>query len=368
MKKQIKTNKIKVLWFAPNLNHYKSRLLNQFAEDWTIDLTVFIGSGNDSMLKDEYAFKLIHVDVPKNNFGNSKLVKVKLKSVFSEFDWVMIPVEKKNIRLFLYAIKLRRLNKQVRLFSYNHPMLRSGNGKVTFIDKWMTKFYFKNLNRVVFYTQQSCDWAIKNGLIVQNKASWANNTVDTLDIKKHYTYHLPPKDSNVIVYIGRLSPRKRIPELLKYYVELKKVTPDLVLEIIGDGPENHYVKSAIEQDVSINWHGLLIDEADIAPIMKRASLIFIPGHSGLSVNHSFSYGRPYITLQGPSHAPELDYLDNGKNGYILDSDFESNCNTITQLLTNRSQLESFCNHAKQKGETLSVQKWVEQMKQSLINV
>ena len=95
--------------------------------------------------------------------------------------------------------------------------------------------------------------------------------------------------------------------------------------------KTHVVKTALKSDTSINWHGTLIDEADIAPIMKNASLVFIPGHSGLSVNHAFSYGRPYITLQGPSHAPELEYLDENKNGFVLDgNDFEANINTIKE--------------------------------------
>jgi len=111
----------------------------------------------------------------------------------------------------------------------------------------------------------------------------------------------------------------------------------------------------------------LLDEAEIAPIMKRASVVFIPGHSGLSVNHAFLYGRPYITLKGPSHAPELDYLENGKNGYLLTDNFESNVNTIVQLISNKRELEGFCEKAKQKGEYLSVINWVKQIKQSLIN-
>jgi glycosyltransferase involved in cell wall biosynthesis len=267
----------------------------------------------------------------------------------------------------LYTLKLRRLNKNVRLFSYNHPVFKSGNGKVTFLDKWMTKFYFRMLDRVVFYTEHSCEWALKQGFLNKDKAYWANNTVDNTEIKKFYTYQLPPENEPSIVFIGRLISSKRIPELIQYFSALKKEIPNLVLDIIGDGPESHHVKSAVLLDASINWHGTLIDEAEIAPIMKRASVVFIPGHSGLSVNHSFSYGRPYVTIEGPSHAPELDYLDKGKNGYVLDGGFESNTNTIKDLLTNRSVLERFCNSAKEKGDYLSVQKWVEQMKLSLID-
>ena len=364
-------NKIKVLWLAPNMNHYKSRFLNHLAVDSNIDLCVLSGAGRNKMgdeeLKGDWCFKQISVDVPKKDFGKSNFVKKKFKAIFNEFDWVMIPAEKKNIALFLYATKLRRGNKKVRLFSYNHPVLKSGNGKVSCLDKWISKFYYRKLDRVIFYTEKSHDWAIKNKLINAKKAFWANNTIDNTEIKKYYTYHLPPKNSTSILFIGRLIPSKRIPDLFDCFSKLKKDIPNLVLDIIGDGPESYLVKSAIDSDESINWHGTLIDEADIAPIMQRASLVFIPGHSGLSVNHAFSYGRPYVTLQGLSHAPELDYIDRGENGYVLDGDFESNCNTIKELLIERTKLERFCDNARDKGNYLSVQKWVEQMKQSLLN-
>ena len=101
--------------------------------------------------------------------------------------------------------------------------------------------------------------------------------------------------------------------------------------------------------------------------MARASLVFIPGHSGLSINHAFAYGRPYVTLASNDHAPEIDYVENGKNGYILHYDLESNIEIINKLISNRITLENFCDNAKQKGNYLSVEKWVEQMKRSLLD-
>ena len=100
--------------------------------------------------------------------------------------------------------------------------------------------------------------------------------------------------------------------------------------------------------------------------MKNASIVFIPGHSGLSVNHAFAYGRPYVTLQGPSHAPELGYLTHGKDGFLLDDDINTNINKIAELLKNKEVLNQFCENARQRGKELSVEKWVEQMKHGLI--
>ena len=365
------THSIKILWLAPNFNHYKARFLNYLAAENDISLTILSGTGRENMgdqeLVSDWSFEHIKVNVSKKDFGKSKEIKEKLKAKFNDFDWVLIPAEKKNLPLLLYALKLRKHNPSVRLFSYNHPIMKSKNGKITFLDKILTKFYYKKLDRVVFYTQQSCEWAIKNKLIDVKKAFWANNTIDNLQIEQFYRYQLPPKSNKSIIFIGRLISSKRIDILIQYYNELKKRIPNLQLEIIGDGPERAIVQEAIKLDESILWHGTLIDEAKIAPIMKRASLVFVPGHSGLSINHAFLYGRPYITLQGPSHAPELDYIDNGINGYLLDGNFDSNIEIIKNLILDRKVLERFCNNANKKGESLSVQGWVQQMKLSMLH-
>ena len=363
--------KTKILWLSPNLNHYKAKFLNHLAKDNSIDITVLAGTGRANMghqdLNKNWNFKKICVNVSKKDFGHSLLVKNNLKIIFNEFCWVMIPVEKKNLNLFLFALKLKKQNKSVKLFSYNHPILKSSKGQSTIIDQWLTKWFYKKLDRVIFYTEKSCEWALAKKIIIPTKAFWANNTVDNTEVNKYYNYQLPPENIISILFIGRLIPSKRIPDLMKYYSVLKQIIPDLKLDIIGDGPERPLVESYLNLDKDISWHGSLINEVDIEPIMKRASIVFIPGHSGLSINHSFTYGRPYVTLQGPSHAPELDYIDHGKNGYILNGSFETNTDTILNLLCNRNKLELFCNNAKEKGNYLSIQNWVKQMKQNLLN-
>ena len=362
---------LKILWLAPNFNHYKARFLNHLAVENDVILTILSGSGRikmgDQELDENWKFKKIKLNVTKKEFGKSVKVKDAIKPIFNDFDWILVPAEKKNLPLLLYTMKLRKKHKSARLFSYNHPILKSKNGNVTWLDEMLTKFYYKKLDRVIFYTEQSHDWAIKTNLIKSEKAFWANNTIDNIEVQKYYTYQLPPKDVPSILFIGRLIASKRIDKLIAFYKRLKEDVPNLRLEIIGDGPESYYVKKAMVIERDIIWHGILIDEDKIAPIMSRVSIVFVPGHSGLSINHAFAYGRPYVTLQGLSHAPELDYIDVGVNGYILDNDFESNIITIKELLCNRNILEKFCKNAIAKGEYLSVQNWVKQIKTSLLN-
>lgn len=362
---------MKVLWLAPNFNHYKARFLNHLAIEKDVNLTILSGTGRENMgdqeLQVDWSFEHMKVDVSKRDFGKSKVVKKALKSIFSDFDWVLIPAEKKNLLLFIYAMKLRKQNPSVHLFSYNHAKLKSKNGFYGFLDHRLTKFFYNNLDLVVFYTERACQRAIQDKLITLEKAFWANNTVDNTEVAKYYSFQLPPENPQTILFIGRLIPSKRIDTLIQYYTELKKTIPNLQLEIIGDGPEQYVVKDAINVDVNIKWHGTLVDEARIAPIMKRASMIFIPGLSGLSINHAFAYGRPYITLEAGKHGPEFEYISQGINGFVLDGDFDSNIETVKNLLLNRTILELFCDNAKSKGEYLSVQKWVQQIKSSLLH-
>lgn len=361
---------LKILWLAPNFNHYKARFLNHLAKDTDIELTILSGTGRHQMgdqeLEEDWNFKQIRLNVTKKDFGKSKLVKKAMKPIFKDFDWVLIPAEKKNIPLFLFSMKLRKKYAEVRLFSYNHAQLKSKNGLYSILDNRLSKFFNNNLDCIIFYNEAACKKAIENKLVEPQKAFWANNTVDNTEIEKYYTFQLPAKEPQTILFIGRLIPSKRISDLIKYYKVLRQNNQNLKLEIIGDGPDKTIVENAIKDETSIIWHGTLVDEADIAPIMGRASLVFIPGLSGLSINHAFAYGKPYITLKADKHGPEISYLDDGANGYILDDNIEEDVKKIDHLLDNRELLISFSNNAKAKSDYLSIQNWVQQLKSSLL--
>jgi len=367
----------KVLWLSPNFNHYKARFLNLLSQDAKIELSVLKGTGRhgygDKEIKKNWNFKLREVSVSKKNYGFSLKIAKTIKQKFSDFQWVLISAEKKNFPLFILLLFLRfkakKKGKEVKIISYCHPLIKSVNGKFTKLDILLSKIYFKNLDRVIFYTKQGYNLAIKQNYIKKEKAYWANNTIDTSEVSKFNNYIYPKRDPITILFIGRLIVSKRIPLLLEYYrrLKLELAEANLRLEVIGDGPLLNEVKAAANLDSSIIIHGSVIDESKIAPIMCRSSIVFIPGHSGLSINHAFSYGRPYVTLDGPSQPPEVDYILNAVNGYFLKGSFEENLTTLVKLLTNKEKLQLFCDNAKKQGEFLSVENWVKQIKYALLN-
>ena len=356
----------KILWLSPNINHYKARVLNHLANVQKIELTVLSGTGREGMgdqeIEYQWDFNHIRLDVSKQNFGKSALVRKSLKDCFDSYDWVLIPSEKKNFTLILFGLWLKSKHKRTKLFSYNHPILKSKNGRTTFADKFMTKFYYKVFDRIIFYTEDSAVWAIKNKLIEPKKAYWANNTIDTSEVRKYYTFELPPINEITIVFIGRLIPSKRVHVLIDFFNQfVKKSSINSTLEIIGNGPDSYLVEKAMKDNSKIIWHGTLVDEINISAIMKRASLVFVPGSSGLSINHAFVYGRPYATLRFNRHGPEISYLKHGENGFIIDDDLS----IIKSFLNNRKKVEAFCYNAFNSAKNLSVLEWTKQIKTAL---
>lgn len=366
------SKKIKVLWVSPNLNHYKQKFLNYLHRNYEINLTILAGTGRqnmgDSVILNENIFKIIQTDIPKAYFGMSWKIRKILRQNFNDFDWIMIPREKKNLILIIYVFYLRFKSKfngnNVKLFSYNHPRLMSKGGKITRIDKVLTRFFYRAYDRIIFYTEQSRDEVVKEGIISLDKAFYANNTIYTKEVDENYTFKYPKQDNYTILFIGRLIQNKKIEILLSYFIELKKkINRKLNLIIIGDGPQNTLINEIIKTQPDIRWLGSLSNESEISSFMKEANIVFNPGHSGLCINHSFCYGRPYITLASKTHAPEINYLKDGFNGYILSGSDEQNINKILEILTSEDM--TIYENAYSTGKTLSIDNWCNQIVNAL---
>jgi glycosyltransferase involved in cell wall biosynthesis len=360
---------MKVLWLSPTLNHYKAKFLSKLQTDYPLDITVLAGTGRegegDSMWNEKVSFKLIRLPVLKKDFGFSTKVRAELKNGIGAYDWIMIPKENKNLLLFLSALSFRfgagSRGKKTRFFSYNHPLTLEGPRKTGFLNRLITQLYYNRLDRVIFYTEKGCQRMIDGGFIAPEKAFWANNTIDTDGIDQNYTFCLPDQTQPEILFIGRLVERKRLPVLLEYFRALKKQNglENLKLIVIGDGPQSGIVEEASKNDSNIEWKGAITDESQIAPLMSRASLVFIPGHSGLSVNHALCYGRPFVTFGNIHQPPEIDYVRDGKNGLILTGNSNQNIERIASLLVNFDpELYKGCYAA---GKALSVGNWCQRV-------
>ena len=126
---------------------------------------------------------------------------------------------------------------------------------------------------------------------------------------------------NVGIYSGGLYAQKRIPFLLDACVEIRKLVPDFEMIVIGKGPDVSLIKHFAHQHDWLNYVGPKDDHAKV-PFFSIAKVFLMPGLVGLAVLDSFALGVPMVTTAYPYHSPEVDYLKNDINGYIV-SDWQN---------------------------------------------
>jgi glycosyltransferase involved in cell wall biosynthesis len=114
----------------------------------------------------------------------------------------------------------------------------------------------------------------------------------------------------VVLFVGRLQTRKRIPSLLKACAELPaNLQPRLI--IVGDGPELDNLRTLAQSLYpAAEFPGAKHGQA-LAPYFLAADLFVLPGTGGLAVQEAMTYGLPVIVAQGDGTQDDLVRPQNG---------------------------------------------------------
>jgi len=108
----------------------------------------------------------------------------------------------------------------------------------------------------------------------------------------------------VLLFLGRLHPKKNVEALLVAWSQVQRVFPDWMVWVVGDGVP-HYVRElkalAVELGVErVEFPGPAYG-ADKAALYQAADLFVLPTHSenfGISIAEALSYCVPVITTKG----------------------------------------------------------------------
>lgn len=118
------------------------------------------------------------------------------------------------------------------------------------------------------------------------------------------------------VYVGSLYPDKRIDFLLEAARRTAERRPGFRLVVIGDGEDRALVERAATSVSWLDYRGSMFG-GETAAELERAQLLLMPGLVGLAVVDSFAHECPMVTVDLPTHSPEIEYLENDVNGVCL---------------------------------------------------
>jgi glycosyltransferase involved in cell wall biosynthesis len=157
----------------------------------------------------------------------------------------------------------------------------------------------------------------------QSKIFIANNTINFEDFpairesKENIKREMGLPFKKVVLFVGRIGEegnRKKVDHLIEIFRDLDR--SDVGLVIVGSGlSEEHHARM---NPGNTRYLGEVHDPQNrqISRIFKMADVCSIPGHVGLGLNQAFFWGLPIVTEQG-NQPPEIEYLQDGVNGFIV---------------------------------------------------
>jgi L-malate glycosyltransferase len=272
-------------------------------------------------------------------------------SLASDTDLLIAEHANKHIYNY-YRIARRRLGDNSRFALWGHGanlQASSHESPEAQLKKWTASkcdWYFA-------YTKGSAERVIAAGML-ERKVTVVQNSTDTL----FYSDVAPLRVPSRCVYVGGLHEHKRIPFLLEAGRHAAHENPGFSLEVIGDGPLRPLVSAEAFRSRWLRYHGPLFGK-EKAEVLRAASLLLMPGLVGLAVIDAFAAETPLITVDGPFHSPELEYLTSA-DGVLMpsDSDPSDYASTVLNLLANQQEIERLRKGCRQSAREYSLERMV----------
>jgi L-malate glycosyltransferase len=112
-------------------------------------------------------------------------------------------------------------------------------------------------------------------------------------------------------------PEKNLQFLLQAGEAIRRAVPEFELVIVGDGAMQGWVAQRVADRPWLHYAGQRFGR-DLAALLKLSSFLMVPAWVGLVVTDSFAAGRPLFASRSEEHPPEVDYMNHGRNGLLID--------------------------------------------------
>ena len=216
----------------------------------------------------------------------------------------------------------------------------------------------KNADRVIAVSKFMADIAKRIG-VTEDKISIIYNSVDFFGEQTQKIKPVAP----TLVFAGRLMPWKGVESLLYVVTDLKKNFPDIIFEILGDGPEENRLKELTHQlslEPNVNFRGR-VSEIESHKIFAHSTIFILnTNYEGLphSVLNAMACSLPVITTSVGGN-PEV--VQDGINGLLVPyNDKQAWLDAITRLLNDENLQAKFIANSQKNLENFKWDKLVDE--------
>ena len=308
-------------------------------EDVDLHILSSLALGSQRARKDSVELDFLD-DFPQWQLQFSKLAVVfpKNLSKFQNYDALIGPLRGSSFSTNAMIVHCLKFNKPFGLWGHVRNYVNPDN----FIDLLIEKKQMSLATSIFAYTDSGRKFGLKQG-ITRDKFFVLNNTFDTSELEQELAkvtkheqtelinrYNLHP--TKTLLYIGGLDSSKRIDFLTSALNQIWLTDPEIKLLIIGDGEDRYLLDKAVLRS---QVHFLDNSNQHSKAVASRiARLILMPGRIGLVAVDSIILGIPIVTTNFAFHAPEFDYLVEGKSKHTSKNDTPSSYSKLVIRLLN----------------------------------
>lgn len=193
------------------------------------------------------------------------------------------------------------------------------------LKKLLKHIFFRQADGIFLYGNYAKKLMIEEGFpedrlfVIHNSLDYENQKAlrERLDSFSIYKDHFKNENPNLI-FVGRLTPIKRIDMLL----EAMKILIDkdfyVNLTLIGDGSKAEELKSMTKRlglEERVWFYGACYDDSKNASLIYNADLCVAPGNVGLTAMHTMAFGTPVLTHDNfPMQMPEFEAIIENRTG------------------------------------------------------
>lgn len=217
-----------------------------------------------------------------------------------------------NLLLWMIARYRRRP-----LILWGHGFGKSGGA----VSRRLRLFFAHSAAAMIFYGKHQRDEFASAG-VDPKKLFVARNTID-IDPVVRLAKRSGWGERHRIIVVGRVLREKKVDVTIKAFAQAHQDLPaTTVLTIIGDGPETGRLRQLAQRlgiAKRVEFTGALYVEPQIAQYFNEALVSVSSGYVGLGIIHSFAYGVPMLIAREEPHSPEIEALEDGRNGLFFPS-------------------------------------------------
>lgn len=308
--------------------HYRTSIFKMISEEFDCDF-VFGDSMSDVKKMD---YNLLRGNVTETHtkrlFGGWYWQPGVVGQLFKDYDHYILLGETRAVSTWTFCLLARLLKPKKKVYFWTHGWY----GKESKLESFVKKLEFKLPNGGIFtYGNYARDLMIKEGFkpeklfTIHNSLAYDQQLAVRKEMKNTavYTDHFGNDNPNLF-FVGRLTPVKKLDQILRAMVICKQNGREYNMTFIGGGEKTEELqKLTAELGLQDNvwFYGPCYDEKELSNLIYNADLCVAPGNIGLTAMHSMVFGTPCITHNNfPYQMPEFEAIQEGKTGSFFTMD------------------------------------------------